>query len=63
MVIADLAVGLALVLVIEGLLWAGFPDRMKNVAAQAATFPSGVLRRAGLVAMAVGVVVVWLVRG
>jgi len=59
----DLAVALALVLVIEGLLWAAFPDRMKGVAAQAATLPSSLLRRVGLVAMAVGVVVVWFVRG
>lgn len=59
----DLAVAVALVLVIEGLLWAGFPDRMKDVAAQAATLPSGLLRRAGVVAMAIGVVLVWLVRG
>ncbi|NBB71812.1 MAG: DUF2065 family protein [Alphaproteobacteria bacterium] len=59
----DLAVALALVLVIEGLLWAAFPDRMKDVAAQAATLPSSLLRRVGLVAMAVGVVIVWFVRG
>ena len=59
----DLAVAVALVLVIEGLLWAGFPDRMKDVAAQAATLPSTLLRRAGVVAMAIGVVLVWLVRG
>jgi hypothetical protein len=59
----DLGVALALVLVIEGFLWAGFPDRMKNVAAQAATFPSALLRRAGVVAMAFGVILVWLVRG
>jgi hypothetical protein len=59
----DLAVALALLLVIEGLLWAAFPDRMKDVAAQAATLPSSLLRRVGLVAMAVGVVVVWFVRG
>jgi uncharacterized protein YjeT (DUF2065 family) len=60
---SDLAVALALVLVIEGFLWAGFPDRMRNVAAQAATFPSTFLRRAGLLAMAVGVLLVWLLRG
>jgi uncharacterized protein len=59
----DLAVALALVLVIEGLLWAAFPDRMKDLAARAATLPSSLLRRVGLVAMAVGVVVVWFVRG
>jgi uncharacterized protein YjeT (DUF2065 family) len=36
---------------------------MKDVAAQAAALPSSLLRRAGLVAMAVGVIVVWFVRG
>jgi hypothetical protein len=59
----DLAVALALVLVIEGVLWAGFPDRMKVLAAQAAELPSSLLRRGGLAAMAIGIVVVWLVRG
>jgi len=59
----DLAVALALVLVIEGLLWASFPERMKDVAAQAATFSPSVLRRAGLTAMGIGVFIVWIVRG
>mgnify|MGYP006283272307 CR=1 FL=1 len=58
----DLAVALALVLVIEGILWAGFPERMKVLATQAASLPSELLRRAGIFAMALGVLLVWLLR-
>ncbi len=59
----DLLVALALVLVVEGLLWAAFPERMKALAAQAITMPTTLLRQGGVFAMAIGVVVVWLVRG
>ncbi|HEX7075621.1 MAG TPA: DUF2065 domain-containing protein [Hyphomicrobiaceae bacterium] len=60
---SDLAVALGLVLVIEGLLWAAAPDlavRLLNAAAEA---PPQALRTAGLTAAAVGVFIVWLVRG
>lgn len=60
---SDLLVGLALVIVIEGLLWSVAPDSMKRFAEQAATMPSSLLRRGGLAAMALGVLLVWLIRG
>ncbi len=59
----DLLVGVGLALVLEGLLWAAAPQvglRMLVVAAQQS---ESVLRTAGAAAMAVGVIVVWLVRG
>jgi uncharacterized protein YjeT (DUF2065 family) len=59
----DLGVALALVLVIEGLLWAGFPRQMKSAARRLLDIPAAVLRRGGLAAMAAGVVVVWWLRG
>jgi len=58
----DLSTGLALVLVIEGALYALFPDGMKRTAARAATVPSQTLRLAGLAAACAGVILVWLVR-
>ena len=51
----DLATGLALVLVIEGILYALFPDGMKRVAARAMVVPPQVLRAAGLLAASFGV--------
>ncbi len=59
----DLLTALALVLVIEGMLWALFPEAMKRAAERALIMNSGQLRYAGLVAAAAGVVLVWLIRG
>lgn len=59
----DLAVGLALVLVIEGALYALFPDAMKQMMLAAQSLPSSVIRRGGLVAAVIGVFLVWLIRG
>ena len=58
----DFATGLALVLVIEGILYALFPDGMKRVAARAMLVPAQILRASGLLAAAIGVVIVWLLR-
>jgi len=58
----DLWTGLALVLVVEGILYALFPQGMKRVAARTTLVPSQMLRGAGLVAAAVGVAIVWLLR-
>jgi len=59
----DLLVAVGLVLVIEGLLWAlapGFGRRMLDAASQ---MPESSLRTAGAVAVAAGVLIVWLARG
>jgi uncharacterized protein YjeT (DUF2065 family) len=58
----DLWTALALVLVIEGALYALFPEGMKRAAARALAVPSQTLRLAGLAAACAGVVLVWLVR-
>ena len=60
---SDLITALALVLVIEGALYALFPDAMKRVVLNIADMPAATLRNVGLVAAAVGVAIVWLVRG
>ena len=59
----DLVTGLGLVLVIEGLLWAAFPGAGRHMLEVASQTPEPSLRLGGAVAMVLGVVVVWLVRG
>ncbi len=59
----DLATALALVLVLEGLLWAVSPDGMKRAAAMALGMANEQLRAGGLIAVAIGVLLVWLLRG
>lgn len=59
----DLLVALALAMVIEGLLYALFPEGMKRLMRRLLTLPSEQVRSAGLVFAAVGVGVVWLLRG
>ncbi|MEO1066181.1 MAG: DUF2065 domain-containing protein [Pseudomonadota bacterium] len=60
---SDLIVGVALALVIEGLIYAAFPDQIKAMMAQLLQTPSSTLRLGGLIALAVGVFIVWTVRG
>ena len=50
-------------LVIEGLIYGGFPNGAKRLAEDVLRIPESYLRTAGIAAMAVGVLIVWLVRG
>ncbi len=59
----ELLIALALVLVIEGTLYALFPDAMKRMMAAVAEQPGSALRSAGLAAATIGVGIVWLLRG
>lgn len=58
----DFFAAVGLVLVIEGLLYGGFPGFAKRIAAEASNAPEESLRIAGIVAIAVGVFVVWLTK-
>lgn len=60
---ADLIVGLGLVLVIEGLIYALFPGGVRRMAMEVPNLPDSVLRTFGLLALIAGVGIVWLVRG
>lgn len=60
---SDLLTALGLVLVIEGAIYALFPDAMKRMTTKMLQVPSPNLKTAGLVAAGVGVGIVWLVRG
>ena len=59
----EIWLALALILVIEGALYALFPDGMKRMIGELLTVPTGVLRGFGLGAAAVGVLLVGLIRG
>lgn len=56
------ATAFGLVLVLEGLLYALFPDGMRRMMEAALAAPPEMLRRTGLAALTVGVLIVWLVR-
>jgi uncharacterized protein len=58
----DLGSAVALVLVIEGILYALFPETMKQAAARTLAVPPQTLRLVGLAAACAGVAIVWLVR-
>jgi len=58
----ELWIALALVLVIEGALYALFPRQMRAMALRMTEVPESTLRTAGLAAAVLGVLVVWAVR-
>ena len=60
---SDLLVGLGLVLVLEGALWGLGPNLARRLLEAAAVTPEDRLRTAGAVAVALGVALIWLVRG
>ena len=60
---SDLVVGIGLVLVFEGLIWALAPGLGHRMLAAAATTSEQVLRVCGASTVALGVLVVWLIRG
>ncbi len=59
----DLLVAIGLVLVIEGGLYALFPNGMKRMMEALQQVPGEFLRPAGLLAAIVGLGLVWLARG
>jgi len=59
----DLLTAVALVLVIEGGLYALFPGGMRRMMAQMQEIPETRLRAMGLIGAVLGVVGVWLLRG
>ncbi|ADV12349.1 DUF2065 domain-containing protein [Mesorhizobium sp. M7A.F.Ca.CA.001.09.2.1] len=59
----DFLAAMGLVLVIEGLVYGGFPGLARKLATEVLSLPENALRIAGLAAIAIGVGIVWLVRG
>ena len=59
----DLGVAIGLVLVIEGLVWALAPALGRKLLEAASETPESSLRLVGTIAVALGVLIVWLFRG
>ena len=62
MTLDDLWRALALMAVIEGFLYALFPNHAKRMVAYVLALPADTLRQAGLMIAAVGVGALWLLR-
>ena len=60
---STLLLGVGVALAIEGLLYAAFPRSMQAMMRFALEVPETTLRSFGLVALSLGVVLVWLLRG
>lgn len=60
---SDFLVGIAFFLIIEGLVYALAPSVLKRMAEYLPQIPENQLRLSGLFAVALGVLMVWLVRG
>ena len=58
----DLLTALALILVIEGIVYALLPEAMKRLALRTTKTPAQTLRIGGLVAAFLGVFLVWVLR-
>ncbi len=59
----DLLTALGLVLVLEGLIWAVFPRYGRQMMDLASRTPEQQMQIGGALAVALGVAIVWLVRG
>lgn len=59
----ELFSALALAIVIEGLLYAAFPEQMKKMLAQVSTAPASTIRVVALACAAAGLVLLWFLRG
>ncbi|MCO5084749.1 MAG: DUF2065 domain-containing protein [Rhizobiaceae bacterium] len=60
---SDFLAAVGLVMVFEGLVYGGFPRLAKRLAADVIDMPENTLRTIGMLVIAAGVAVVWLVRG
>lgn len=59
----DLVVAIGLVLALEGLVFAAFPNAAKQAMASVLETPDHLLRAVGIVFAVIGILVIWLVRG
>lgn len=59
---SDFLVALGLVFVIEGLVFAAFPDQAKRAMASVLESPESSLRAVGIGSAVLGVLIIWIVR-
>jgi uncharacterized protein YjeT (DUF2065 family) len=60
---SDIVAAVGLVLVLEGAFYALFPDLMRRMAERVLETPADTLRFVGVISAAIGVALVWWVRG
>jgi len=60
---SDFVVALGLVFVLEGLLFAAFPDVAKRAMESVQQTQDSALRIVGLVSAIIGIAVIWFIRG
>lgn len=60
---SDFLTGIAFFLIIEGLVYALAPSVLRRMADYLPRIPESQLRSSGLIAVAVGVLMVWFIRG
>ena len=60
---SDFLAALGLVFIIEGLIFAAFPEAAKRAMTSVLDTPDGTVRLIGIGSAVVGLVVVWLARG
>lgn len=58
----ELLIAIGLIFVLEGLVFAVFPEEWKQMVAAALDMPAIKLRKFGVGAMALGVFLIWLIR-
>lgn len=59
---ADFLIGLGILFVLEGLLFAASPSWMRRAMQSAAEMPENILRVVGIGSAVVGLVLIWFVR-
>ncbi|RJF69202.1 DUF2065 domain-containing protein [Rhodopseudomonas palustris] len=59
---ADLLIGVGVLFVLEGLIFAASPSWMRRAMKSALATPDNVLRIVGLVSAVLGLVLIWVVR-
>jgi hypothetical protein len=60
--VGALITGLGMMLVLEGLLYAGFPGSLRRLASRLPEIGDNTLRIFGIIAMMIGIALIWLVR-
>ena len=59
---ADFLIGLGILFVLEGLLFAASPSWMRRAMKSAVMTPDNILRMVGIASAVVGLLLIWLVR-
>ena len=59
---ADFLIGLAILFVIEGLMFAASPTWMRRAMKSAMTTPDNILRAVGIGSAVLGLILIWVIR-